>query len=75
MRSFTRFKAMTGKQGFRPKFATGKPDDKVGNASKQKYQSAIPGLGKVKAKLDHIFQQTKNGYGDAFIPGLDGRRV
>ena len=54
---------------------TGKPDDKAGNASKQKYQSAIPGLGKVKAKLDHIFQQTKNGYGDAFIPALDGRRV
>lgn len=54
---------------------TGKPDDKAGNASKQKYQSAIPGLGKVKSKLDHIFQQTKNGYGDAFIPALDGRRV
>ena len=54
---------------------TGKPDDKAGNASKQKYQSAIPGLAKIKAKLDHIFQQTKNGYGDAFIPGLDGRRV
>jgi len=54
---------------------TGKPDDKAGNASKQKYQSAIPGLGKVKSKLDHIFQQTKNGYGNAFIPALDGRRV
>jgi len=54
---------------------TGKPDDKAGNASKQKYQSAIPGLAKIKSKLDHIFQQTKNGYGDAFIPGLDGRRV
>jgi len=54
---------------------TGKPDDKVGNASKQKYVSAIPGLGKVKSKLDHIFQQTKNGYGDAFIPALDGRKV
>jgi len=54
---------------------TGKPDDKAGNASKQKYQSAIPGLGTIKAKLDTIFNKTKNGYGDAFIPALDGRRV
>ena len=54
---------------------TGKPDAKVGDASKKKYQSAIPGLGKIKAKLDEIFNQTKAGYGDSFIPGLDGRRV
>ena len=54
---------------------TGKPDDKAGNASKAKYQSAIPGLGKIKAKLDTIFQKTKNGYGSAFVPALDGRRV
>jgi len=54
---------------------TGKPDAKTGDASKKKYQSAIPGLGKVKAKLDEIFNQTKSGYGDSFIPGLDGRRV
>jgi hypothetical protein len=54
---------------------TGKPDDKAGNASKAKYQSAIPGLGKIKAKLDTIFQKTKNGYGHAFVPALDGRRV
>jgi hypothetical protein len=54
---------------------TGKPDDKVGNASKAKYQSAIPGLGKIKSKLDTIFQKTKNGYGSAFVPALDGRRV
>ena len=54
---------------------TGKPDAKAGDASKRKYQSAIPGLGKVKAKLDEIFNQTKSGYGDSFIPALDGRRV
>jgi len=54
---------------------TGKPDDKAGNASKAKYQSAIPGLAKVKAKLDTIFNKTSNGYGSAFIPALDGRRV
>jgi hypothetical protein len=54
---------------------TGKPDDKAGNASKAKYQSAIPGLGKIKAKLDTIFNKTKNGYGNAFVPALDGRRV
>ena len=54
---------------------TGKPDDKAGNESKAKYQSAIPGLGKIKAKLDTIFQKTKNGYGNAFVPALDGRRV
>ena len=54
---------------------TGKPDAKVGMESKDKYQSAIPGLGKVKAKLDSIFNKTQNGYGDAFIPALDGRRV
>ena len=54
---------------------TGKPDDKAGRESKQKYQSAIPGLGKIKAKLDTIFNKTKNGYGNAFIPALDGRRV
>jgi len=54
---------------------TGKPDATVGNKSKEKYQSAIPGLGKIKAKLDTIFNQTKNGYGDAFVPALDGRRV
>jgi len=54
---------------------TGKPDDKAGNKSKAKYQSAIPGLAKVKAKLDTIFNKTSNGYGSAFIPALDGRRV
>jgi len=54
---------------------TGKPDATAGDASKRKYQSAIPGLGRIKAKLDTIFQQTRNGYGDAFIPALDGRRV
>lgn len=54
---------------------TGKPDATTGNRSKDKYQSAIPGLGKVKAKIDKIFNQTKNGYGNAFIPALDGRRV
>ena len=54
---------------------TGKPDATAGNKSKEKYQSAIPGLRKVKSKLDKIFNQTKNGYGDAFIPALDGRRV
>ena len=54
---------------------TGKPDDKAGNESKAKYQSAIPGLAKVKAKLDTIFNKTSNGYGSAFIPALDGRRV
>ena len=54
---------------------TGKPDAKVGMESKDKYQSAIPGLAKVKAKLDTIFNKTQNGYGSAFIPALDGRRV
>jgi len=54
---------------------TGKPDAKVGMESKDKYQSAIPGLAKVKAKLDTIFNKTQNGYGNAFIPALDGRRV
>ena len=54
---------------------TGKPDAKAGDASKRKYQSAIPGLGRVKAKLDQIYNQTSAGYGSAFIPGLDGRRV
>ena len=54
---------------------TGKPDATVGDRSKKKYQSAIPGLGKIKSKLDEIFNQTKAGYGDSFIPGLDGRRV
>jgi len=54
---------------------TGRPDAKVGMESKDKYQSAIPGLAKVKAKLDTIFNKTQNGYGNAFIPALDGRRV
>jgi len=54
---------------------TGKPDATAGDTSKRKYQSAIPGLGKIKSKLDEIFNQTKSGYGKAFIPGLDGRRV
>jgi len=54
---------------------TGRPDAKVGMESKEKYQSAIPGLAKVKAKLDTIFNKTQNGYGNAFIPALDGRRV
>jgi len=54
---------------------TGKPDATAGDKSKRKYQSAIPGLGKIKSKLDEIFNQTKSSYGKAFIPGLDGRRV
>jgi len=54
---------------------TGKPDAKAGDSSKRKYQSAIPGLGQIKAKLDKIYNQTRSGYGDAFIPALDGRRV
>lgn len=54
---------------------TGKPDDKAGNESKKKYQSAIPGLGRVKTRLDTIYNQTSHGFGEAFIPGLDGRRV
>ena len=54
---------------------TGKPNATSGDASKKKYQSAIPGLGKLKSKLDQIYQQTNHGYGNAFIPGLDGRRV
>ena len=54
---------------------TGKPNATAGDASKKKYQSAIPGLGRIKAKLDQIYQQTSHGFGSAFIPGLDGRRV
>ena len=54
---------------------TGKPDKSAGDVSKKKYQSAIPGLGKIKAKLEEIYNQTKRGFGSSFIPGLDGRRV
>lgn len=52
-----------------------KPDVTAGRESKQKFTKAIPGLGKLKQRLDHIFNQTKHGYNNSFIPGLDGRRV
>ena len=37
---------------------------------------SIPGLKTLKDKLDAIFQQTKQrNNGNAFFPGLDGRRI
>ena len=54
---------------------TGKPDDKAGNAVKQSISQLFQDWVKSKQSLDTIFNKTKNGYGNAFVPALDGRRV
>ena len=53
---------------------TGVPNATVGKEARAKFAESIPGLKKLKQKLDHIFHKT-NHRGDAFIPGADGRRV
>lgn len=53
---------------------TGAPNAAVGKDARAKFANSIPGLKALKQKLDMIFHKTK-ARGNAFFPGLDGRRI
>ena len=55
---------------------TGAPNASAGKEARAKFADSIPGLKSLKGKLDAAFNQTKHrNNGQAFIPGLDGRRI
>jgi DNA polymerase-1 len=56
-------------------YITGVMNPKVGNESKDKYAKAIPGLAKVKMRLENQFNKTKALGGQGYIKGLGGQRV
>ena len=53
---------------------TGSRNAHAGKASIQAYGNAIPGLKKLKDKLEEIWKQTSYS-GAGYIPGLDGRKL
>ena len=55
---------------------TGTKNGPVGKDARAKFANSIPGMKTLKDKLDSIFHQTKaRNNGNAFFPGLDGRRI